>query len=94
MEVGGQRHAPAALPPGMTRYPLYRRLGESQGKSGRVRKISPPPGFDPRTVQSAASRYTDWAIPARERQRDKLSKGCLRAYLERIRGRAVTASAY
>jgi hypothetical protein len=23
MEVGGQRHAPAALPPGKTRYPLY-----------------------------------------------------------------------
>jgi hypothetical protein len=26
MGVGGHRHAPAALPPGMTRYPLYRRL--------------------------------------------------------------------
>ena len=25
---GGQRHAPAALPPGNTRYPLYRSLGE------------------------------------------------------------------
>jgi hypothetical protein len=25
---------------------------------------SPPPGFDPRTVQPVASRYTDWAIPA------------------------------
>ena len=31
------------------------------GRSGRVQKISPPPGFDPRTVQSVASRYTDWA---------------------------------
>jgi hypothetical protein len=28
-----------------------------------VRKISSPPGFDPRTVQSLASRYTDWVIP-------------------------------
>ena len=37
--VGGQRHAPAALPPGKTRYPLYRRLGGAQGRSGRVRKI-------------------------------------------------------
>ena len=46
--MGGQRHAPAALPPGKIRYPLYRRLGEPQGRSGRVRKISPPPGFDPR----------------------------------------------
>ena len=27
-------------------------------------KISPPPEFDPRTVQPVTSRYTDWAIPA------------------------------
>ena len=51
-------------PPGKTRYPLYRRLGGQQGRSGRVRKISPPPGFDPRTAQPVASRYTDWGIPA------------------------------
>jgi len=25
--VGGQRHAPANLPPGKTRYSMYRRLG-------------------------------------------------------------------
>ena len=62
--VGGQRHAPAALSPGRTRYPLYRRLGGPQGRSGRVRKISPPPGFDPRTVQHVASRYTDCDILA------------------------------
>jgi hypothetical protein len=37
----GQRHAPAALPPGMTRYPLYRRLGGLQGRSGRVGKPRP-----------------------------------------------------
>jgi hypothetical protein len=37
--VGGQRHAPAALPPEKTRYPLYRKLGGPQGRSGRVRKI-------------------------------------------------------
>ena len=29
--MGGQRHDPAALPPGKTRYPLYRRLLEPQG---------------------------------------------------------------
>jgi hypothetical protein len=45
MGVGGQRHAPAALPPVMTRYPLYRRLDGPQGRSGRVRKISPPTGI-------------------------------------------------
>jgi len=46
-----------SLPPGKIRYPLYRRLGGPQGRSGQVRKISPPPGFDPRTVQPVASRY-------------------------------------
>jgi hypothetical protein len=63
--VGGQRHAPAALLPGKARYPLYGRLGEPQGRPERVRKISPPPGLDSRTVQPVASRYTDRAIPAR-----------------------------
>jgi hypothetical protein len=37
------------------RYPLYRRLDGTQGPSGRVRKNAPPPGFDPPTVQLAAS---------------------------------------
>jgi len=64
MWVGRQRHAPAALPPVKTRYPLYRRLGGPQGRSGRVRKILPPPGFDPFTVQVVASHYTNWAVPA------------------------------
>ena len=62
--MGGQRHAPAALPPGKTRYPLYRRLGGPQNRSGQVLETSPSPGFDPRTVQLVASRYTDYAIPA------------------------------
>ena len=39
--LGGQHHAPAALPPGKTRYPLYRRLGGPQGRSGWMQKISP-----------------------------------------------------
>jgi hypothetical protein len=38
--VGGQCNAPAALPPGYTLYTLYRRLGEPQGRSGWLRKIS------------------------------------------------------
>jgi hypothetical protein len=49
------------LPSGRTRYPLYRRLGGPQGRSGQVRKISPPMGFDPRTVQPVVSHYTVWA---------------------------------
>jgi hypothetical protein len=47
-----------------TRYPLYRRLGGPQGWSRPVLKISPPPGFNPWTIQPVASRYTDYAIPA------------------------------
>jgi hypothetical protein len=53
------------------RYPLYRRLGGPQGRSGRVRKISPPPGFDPQTVQPIASHY---AIPAQNECRLLYSK--------------------
>jgi hypothetical protein len=39
--LGGQRHAPAALPPGKTRCPLYRRLGGTQGRSGHAQKSRP-----------------------------------------------------
>jgi hypothetical protein len=59
--VGRQRHAPAALPREKTRYPLYRRLVGPQGRDREVWKISPPPGFDSRTVQPVASRCTDLA---------------------------------
>ena len=57
--VGGQCHAPVPLPPGKTRYQLYRRLGRPQGRSARARKILPLPGLDPRTVQPVASCCTD-----------------------------------
>ena len=62
--VGDQHHAPAALPRGKARYPLYSRLGKLQDRSVRLRKISPPSRFDPRTVEPVASRYTDCTIPA------------------------------
>ena len=62
MGLGVQRHVPRRFTPEKeTRYPLYRRLGGPQGRCGQVRKISPPPGFDSRTVQPVASRYTDYA---------------------------------
>jgi hypothetical protein len=48
--------------------PLCRRLGGPQNRSGRMRKISPQPGFDAQTFQPVASRYTDWAIPARAKR--------------------------
>jgi hypothetical protein len=50
---------PSRFTPGNeTRYPFHNRLGGLQGRSGRVRKISPPPEFDPRAAQPLASRYT------------------------------------
>jgi hypothetical protein len=64
MEVDGQRHVPATLPLGKTRYPLHKRLSGTQSRCGRVRNISPSLGFDPSTVQSVTSYYTDYAIPA------------------------------
>ena len=58
---GSTSRSGRSLPSGKTRYPFYRRLGGPQSRSGQVRKISPQPGFDPRTVQHVASRYTNYA---------------------------------
>jgi hypothetical protein len=60
--AGGGRSTPrpGRLTPGKeNRYPLYRRLGGPKGRTGRVRKISPPPGFDAGTIQPVARRYTE-----------------------------------
>ena len=76
MEMAGQRNSPAALPlppPGKTQYQLYRRVGKPQDRSGRLRKMSPPPGFDPRTSQLVASRYIDYAIHLKT----KINRNCL-----------------
>jgi len=48
------------LPPGKTRYPFYRSLGEPQGRSGMAENLVPT-GIRSRTVQPVVSRYTDWA---------------------------------
>jgi len=52
-----------SLPLGKTRYPLNRRLGGPQGRSGQVRSISPPPGFDSRTVQPVVPIPTELSRP-------------------------------
>jgi hypothetical protein len=69
--VSGQLHAPAALPPGkrVPQYPLDRRLGGPQSRSGRLEeeKILDPTGTrTPTSPPSSqlASRYTDYAAPA------------------------------
>jgi hypothetical protein len=58
--MGSERHAPAALP---RERPGTRCIGGWVGPE-RVRKISPPPGFDPRTVQPLSNGCNDYAIPA------------------------------
>jgi hypothetical protein len=56
MRVAGQRQASAALPPGKRPNSLsICGLGGPLGRSGRLRKISSQPGFDPRTIQSVVS---------------------------------------
>jgi hypothetical protein len=72
MEVSCQLHAPAALSPGKSPwYPLDRRLGGHQNRSGRggeEKNSQPRRGSNHRTpiVQPVAQRYTDWAITALE----------------------------
>jgi len=48
------------LPPRKTQYPIYRRLGGPQGRSGRAENLVPT-GIRSRTVQPVVSHYTDWA---------------------------------
>ena len=48
------------LSPRKTRYLLYKRLGEPQGRSGRAENLVPT-GIWSRTVQPVVSRYTEWA---------------------------------
>ena len=60
MGVGGQRYAPAALPP--AKRPGTHCAGGWVGPRAGLNvcgKSRPPPGFDPRTVQPVSSRYTD-----------------------------------
>jgi hypothetical protein len=64
MRVGGQLHTPAALPPGKRpgTHCIGGWMGPRAGLDG-CGKSRPPPGFDTRTVQPVASRYTNYAIP-------------------------------
>jgi rRNA maturation protein Nop10 len=55
---GWSKPRPDRFSPEKTRYPLYRRLGGPQGRSGQVRKNSPPTEIHPRTVKPVATRYT------------------------------------
>ena len=64
MGVGGQCHAPAALPSEKTGTHCKRGwMGPRAGLDG-CGNISTLLGFDRQTVQSIASRCTDYTIPA------------------------------
>jgi hypothetical protein len=66
MEVSGQLHIPAALSPGKSpRYPLDRRLGRPQRRSGRgdeENNSQPPPEIEPPNPERPANSLV--AIPA------------------------------
>jgi hypothetical protein len=55
---------PLPFTPGNDPVLLYRRLGLSQGRSARLRKMSLLPGFDPRTMHPVVNCYADYGIPA------------------------------
>jgi hypothetical protein len=55
MGVGGQRQ----FTPEKGSVPIVQETGWARAGLDRCGKSRPPPGFDPRTVQSVASRYTD-----------------------------------
>jgi hypothetical protein len=90
--MSGQRHAPAALPPGKTRYPLFHGyrafpvVSRPQRRSIQARKISLPPGFDPRTVHPVASPCTNCAIsvPTVVRSQSKIEANKLEDFSARI----------
>ena len=44
--------------------PIVQEAGWASGPVWTAWEVSPSPGFDPRTVQTAANRYTEYAIPA------------------------------
>ena len=64
MGVGGQRHAPAALP--RRKRPITDCTGwwalPRAGLDGCI-KYRPPPGFDSQTIQPVAGCYTDYTLP-------------------------------
>ena len=52
-----------SLPPGKGPVPIVQEAGwPPRPVWTRVENLDPPPGFDARTVQPLASRYTDWCI--------------------------------
>jgi hypothetical protein len=62
--VCGQHHAPAAFTPGEDPVPNVQEARWAPEPVWIGAENLAPPGFDPRTLQPVASRFTDYAIPA------------------------------
>ena len=78
---GWSTSSPSRFTPGKeTRYPLCRRLGGPLSRSGRVRKISPRTGFDPRTVQPVESRSHTYIYIQLLSMRDLRQQGAVITY--------------
>ena len=56
--------SPGRLYPGKDAVPIVQEAGWASEPVWIGAENLAPPGFDPRTFQSVASRYTDYAIPA------------------------------
>jgi hypothetical protein len=60
----GSASRPGRFAPGKDPVPILQEAGWAQGHCGQVRKISTPPGFDPRTVQPTLPGPLRLIIPA------------------------------
>ena len=65
LDVGGwSTPRPGRFTPGKNPVPIVQEAGCAPGPVWTGAENLPQPGFDPRTVQPVASRYTDCAMPA------------------------------
>ena len=71
---------PLFTPGKETRYPLYRRLGGPQGRSGQVRKISTPTGI--RSPDRPARSQSLYRLSNRGPQR--IREECIKMYFEAV----------
>ena len=64
MDMGGHHEASVALASGIDSVPVLEQAGWDPGPIWTCEKNLAPPssGFEPRTAQTVAIRYTDWTI--------------------------------
>jgi hypothetical protein len=63
MGMSGKRHTPANLRPGITRYPLYRKVDCSRCRSGRVQLNLSRTRIRSPDIKPITCRYNEYAIP-------------------------------